>query len=138
MIFESKVDWWYYATMLVALAIVVGAGFAVSKAGGRFAVLHAVVPGIFVVGIPLWLLFATRYEVTAEKLLVKAAWINIEIARADIRSITPARQGRSRSSPALSLDRLEIRYGNGETVLVSPKDKQGFLAALGFEQLPGL
>lgn len=138
MIFESKVDWWYYATMVVALAIVVGAAIAVSKAGGRLGLLPAVLPGIIAIGIPLWLLFSTRYVVTADKLLVNAAWINLEIARADIRSITPARQGRSRSSPALSLDRLEIRYGNGETVLVSPKDKQGFLVALGFEQLPGL
>jgi hypothetical protein len=35
------------------------------------------------------------------------------------------------SSPALSLNRLEIRYGNGKRMLLSPQDAAGFLKAIG-------
>ena len=34
------------------------------------------------------------------------------------------------SSPAASIDRLEIRYNENETVLVSPKNKKGFIMNL--------
>jgi len=34
------------------------------------------------------------------------------------------------SAPAASIDRLEIMYKNGDTVLVSPKDKKGFINSL--------
>jgi hypothetical protein len=34
------------------------------------------------------------------------------------------------SSPALSLDRLLIRYGGGSEIMVSPADKAGFMAAI--------
>ena len=39
------------------------------------------------------------------------------------------------SSPALSLDRLLIVYGVGKVVLVSPKDKEGFVSALGINEI---
>ena len=35
------------------------------------------------------------------------------------------------SSPALSLDRLEISYGSQKKIMISPKDKTGFLQAIG-------
>ncbi|GAB3340732.1 hypothetical protein GCM10027299_54370 [Larkinella ripae] len=34
------------------------------------------------------------------------------------------------SSPALSLDRIEILYNRFDSVLISPKDKTGFIADL--------
>ncbi len=34
------------------------------------------------------------------------------------------------SAPAVSTDRLEIRYNKNDTVLVSPKDKKGFIDSL--------
>jgi hypothetical protein len=37
------------------------------------------------------------------------------------------------SSPALSLDRLKITYGNGKRIMISPADKIGFLKAIGQE-----
>ena len=37
------------------------------------------------------------------------------------------------SSPAWSLDRLEIKYGDNKTVLVSPKNKAAFLSHIGWD-----
>jgi hypothetical protein len=34
------------------------------------------------------------------------------------------------SSPALSLDRLQIDYGAGKSILISPADKEGFIEAI--------
>jgi len=34
------------------------------------------------------------------------------------------------SSPALSSDRLEIFYGKGKRILISPADREGFIAAI--------
>jgi hypothetical protein len=42
-----------------------------------------------------------------------------------------------RSGPALSLDRLEIRFGDDRRILVSPRDKGAFLQTLR-AQAPGL
>lgn len=41
------------------------------------------------------------------------------------------------SAPAASIDRLEIMYKKGDTVLVSPKDKKGFINSL-LEINPGI
>jgi len=34
------------------------------------------------------------------------------------------------SSPAYSLDRLELRYNKFERIIISPKDKDGFIKIL--------
>lgn len=46
----------------------------------------------------------------------------------EITSIEPTRN--PASSPARSLDRLLVRYGGGEELMVSPGDKAGFMAAI--------
>lgn len=34
------------------------------------------------------------------------------------------------ASPALSLDRLKIEYGQGHWIMISPRDREGFLREL--------
>jgi hypothetical protein len=46
----------------------------------------------------------------------------------EIESIRPTHN--PLSSPALSLDRLNIELHTGRNILISPKDKSGFLQAL--------
>lgn len=41
-----------------------------------------------------------------------------------IKTIRPTRN--PLSSPAMSLDRLELQFKNGEKIMISPKDKVGF------------
>lgn len=57
------------------------------------------------------------------------------IALDQVRSVKPSRS--LASAPALSLDRLAIAYGRFGTVLISPRNKAGFIAALR-QQAPGV
>ncbi len=79
--------------------------------------------------ITLWLLYGTRYEVSRTELFVRAGPFRWRIP---LDSIHGAERTRSPlSSPALSLDRIRIRYGNGRELLVSPDNQRAFLAAIG-------
>ncbi|RZJ55116.1 MAG: hypothetical protein EON49_21085, partial [Acidovorax sp.] len=78
--------------------------------------------------LPLWLLLDTSYTLTAEELLVRSGPLRWRIALGDVREVLPSRSWVS--SPALSLDRLRIRYGQGRSILISPREKQRFIDAL--------
>jgi hypothetical protein len=82
-------------------------------------------------GIILWSFKSTYYVIEGATLIVKSAFMKWRIDIHHIDEITPTRN--PMSSPALSLDRLEIRYrqqGKIRTILVSPNEKRRFLEAL--------
>ncbi|MGZ4000160.1 MAG: PH domain-containing protein [Mucilaginibacter sp.] len=118
-----------------------------SKIGREFVIPLAVIIGgpfiwmLFlqawygVVAIGLFALFAlhlfttTYYIISGDTLYIKSGFI-IQIT-IDIGSITKISATRNMlSSPALSLDRLEIFYNKYDSVLISPKDKEEFIAQL--------
>lgn len=70
----------------------------------------------------------THYTITSDMLLVRSgpfAWV---IPLREITRIEPTRN--PASSPAFSLDRLSIYYGLGNRLMISPTDKESFLATL--------
>jgi hypothetical protein len=70
----------------------------------------------------------THYTITSDMLLVRSgpfAWV---IPLREITRIEPTRN--PASSPAFSLDRLSIYYGLGNRLMISPTDKENFLATL--------
>ena len=77
----------------------------------------------------IWLYLATKYVIGDEELTVLAGLYKVNIPIASITSITDSRN--ALASPAFSLDRLEIKYGKGKMILISPKDKSAFLTDLG-------
>ena len=79
-------------------------------------------------GIPAWIFTTTRYELSRETLVVRSGPFRWNICLAEIKSITPTHN--PLSSPALSLDRLRIEYGQGRAVMISPNNKVAFLRAL--------
>jgi hypothetical protein len=82
-----------------------------------------------IMGFIFHLLTNTEYTIDGNKLNVRAGLLYRRII--DIGSITKIYETNNPiSSPAASLDRLGINYKNGGSILVSPKDKQGFIAAL--------
>lgn len=131
--FASKVDAWLIVLLLASmLASLVGMVVIAGQSAWPFMWLLLLVLGGVGVGLPLWLLLATDYKVDQRDLRIRCGPVRQRIPVADIRSVAPSRS--LLSSPALSLDRLCIRYGRtgkvqGE-VLVSPKDKQAFVQAL--------
>jgi energy-coupling factor transporter transmembrane protein EcfT len=75
-------------------------------------------------------LYATTYYIiTDNMLLIKSGFfINQKIVIETIKKISETNE--LTSSPALSIDRLEIAYNTFDTVLLSPNDKYGFIDEL--------
>ncbi len=90
------------------------------------------VGGIFllVYGLFLYLNFSTEYTITETGILkVKCGFLYHK--HFDINKIkSVARTGNLISSPAPSLDRIELIYGKFDVIVISPKDKNGFAGEL--------
>ena len=87
-------------------------------------------PVIAIIFVPIvvfvaWLWIGTGYTVTEEDLKIKSGPIRLTIPLEKITSIESTRN--PISSPALSMDRLEINYGVGKFAIISPQDKEGFI-----------
>jgi hypothetical protein len=114
--YRSKIDWWIGALLILAPFLpAVTAFFAHS--------LLPLVGSAFILAL-YGLLFPIWYETSEERLVIHAGLIKTKLPYSEIHSLRPSRS--ALSSPALSLDRLEISYGNGSRVLISPEDKAGF------------
>jgi hypothetical protein len=75
-------------------------------------------------------MFATTYYVVEGDTLIVRSGVIINIT-IDINKITKIAPSHNiLSSPALSLDRLEVFYNKYDSVMISPKDKVGFITAL--------
>lgn len=121
-VFKSKID----RQFVVPIAVIIGgtfiwllymhawAGVMVVSATGAF-VLH---------------MFATTYyTISGDTLRIKSGFlINTVVDIGSISKITATRN--MLSSPALSLDRLEIFYNKYDSIMVSPHDKAGFVEQL--------
>jgi len=91
-------------------------------------VLTGVLPAALVQGLMGWIYFRTGYTVTEKELVIQSAFITWRVPLASIRFVRPTRS--PLTSPALSMNRLEIRTGKGFAPLISPQDRPGFLALL--------
>ncbi len=127
--FPSKIDRWILVVLLLALLVQAVAFGAVIFEG-------ASTGGLLVIAASTLLLFGligstlrfTYYEVQRDTLKVVCGPFRWRVPIADIESVEPTRN--PLSSPALSLDRLKIRYGKRKVIMVSPADKKGFLKAI--------
>ena len=125
-VFRSKIDRKIAAIGLAIPLLAVVALISSPKHPGM-PWLPVIVPALVAVLI-LWVVLSTYYEFQADMLVAHSgpfSW------RVPLKEIAAVRESNSvRSGPALSMDRLEITYGNGRVLLISPADKTGFLAAL--------
>lgn len=127
-VYRSKVDTWLLAVLVSAMALCIYASVTALRSGSPatwWIVLITVGVGV---GLPLWLLVATRYTLDSKLLLVQSGPFKWRVPVAEITNITPTKN--PLSSPALSLDRLRIDYGRCNTVMISPRDKEQFLRDL--------
>jgi hypothetical protein len=127
-IFRSKVDLWMVLIALTGSAsplIILIFAWHQLPLGGIIAVLTVFV---FNTSLILWVYGNTKYVFDNDLLLIICGPIRKKIQVKDIQNVKPTRN--AISSPALSLDRLEITYNNGNQVLISPQNKAEFLAQL--------
>jgi len=128
--FRSKVDAWIVVVLVAAFVGQVFALVAVVRAvppdPWRIVVILALVSGLLLF---VSLTLRTHYTVLDGQLVIVSGPFRWRIPLSEITAVEPSRA--PWSSPALSLDRLKISYGERRWVLVSPADKRGFLQALG-------
>jgi hypothetical protein len=87
-----------------------------------------IVPILVVAGLfSLHVMYATEYVFEGGSLRVRASVFRWTVPLAEIDSVEPTNN--PLSSPACSLDRLLIRYGE-KRIMISPADKTGFLHTL--------
>lgn len=129
--YKSKKDTWLIMVIYVAVcgALAACATLAFSGFPGNL-VSAAFLFGIGVV-LPLWLIRATFYVLDDQRLAIRCGPFRWSIPLAKIRSVKRTRS--MLSGPALSLDRVHIRYGRFGMfgfVLKSPERRDRFLADL--------
>ena len=121
MYFQSKRDGWlgWIFWIVISLPPVL-----LIKEGHYFYVLYCLPIALFLG----WIWFRTGYTVTENDLEIKSGLIYMKIPLKEIKTIRKSRN--PFSAPALSLDRLEIKYGDYRKVIISPEDKKGFIRAI--------
>lgn len=129
-VFRSKVDGWFRVVIFLVIAaeFAVIAGAAVSVPD-PLATTGIILGSLAVVALLLSVLLNTSYTVDRGVLKARSGPLCWKVPLDQIQSVEMTRS--ALSSPALSLDRLRIRYGKGRFILVSPADKPGFLRAIG-------
>ncbi len=136
--FPSKRDWWIVGLIWASVVVSVVGGL-IPLMLGEISRIDIVLGSVFLIGIDglmLWVLYGTGYTVTPDRLLIRCGPFSFRLLLNTIESISPSRS--LWSSPACSLDRLMIVYGvSRQRILVSPKDKVGFLRAI-VKQCPSL
>jgi membrane protein YdbS with pleckstrin-like domain len=125
--FASKVDTWL--VLFVGASITVGLAAVLTVLWAEPSSWIVVIPmAVATVWFPVWIFRSTRYTLTARDLRIRSGPFRWTIPLADVHTVRSSRN--PLSSPALSLDRLEIRYGHNRTIRISPDDKDAFLTAL--------
>ncbi|KKX56197.1 hypothetical protein X546_05740 [Brevibacillus borstelensis cifa_chp40] len=129
--FPSKVDMWLAVLIVGTMLLVILEGLRTMFAGGLMSTGERAVLFIVHFAVPcfiLWLFSSTYYVIGDKELLIRYGPFRRAVPLDSI--ITVRKTSNPASSPALSLKRLEISYGNGSIVLISPKDRDAFLTEL--------
>jgi len=128
--FKSKIDWWAhfaFATLpLTTILNIVALILAEAKIIPAITAIFCLLLSIFI--IPIWV--NTYYVLGEHNLIVKCGFSKTAIDYSSIKSVKETKN--LLASSGLSIDRIEIIYGVGGVVLISPQNKQKFLQE--FEQ----
>ena len=127
-IYPSKVDTWLLGVIAVAALGALAACAVLLAAPVPRGWMVAIPLFLTTVGLPVWLFTTTNYQFRGEELLIRSGPFKWSVPIRQVKTVSDTRN--PLSSPALSLDRILIEYGQGKSIMVSPKDRQGFLAEL--------
>ena len=122
MVFKSKVDSWIAVVLWGSVAVCIVPFIDEPKV---MTLLLAV--GYTALIAYLW--FSTKYIIDGDVLVVKNGFKPTKVPIQEIESLKHTNN--PLSSPALSMDRMEVVYRPGkQMVLISPKDRERFIAIL--------
>lgn len=127
--FKSKIDRWLLFLLIAVMVFeIVVMGIAATQAADPLEATFLVIAALAIVALIGSMLIGTHYTVDGNTLRVACGPFRWKVPLDAIESVEPTRN--PLSSPALSLDRLRIRYGK-RRIMVSPADKAGFMKAIG-------
>lgn len=112
---------------VILLATLAGAVTA-SSATATNALMLTVILVSLSLAFVVWIMLSTRYTVQGEALQIQAGPFHWRIPVSSIGQVRCSRN--PLSAPALSLDRLEVSYGERKKILISPDNRDRFLAAI--------
>jgi hypothetical protein len=121
MYFPSKRDWWL-GLLIWGLMLLATTPAFLHPGKGQLIIMVAVIAFIG------WIWFGTGYEIFDNELKIRCGPFRERIPLQEIKEIKKTRS--PLSSPACSLDRMEIKYGKSKRVMISPADQEGFIKML--------
>ena len=119
-VFKAKISWWVFIPIVVLTSASAILQWRTTPLGGIFSLLA--------LAFVLHIFLSTTYTVTPEQVAVRCGFFRWNIPTQRITRITETRN--PLSSPAPSLDRLNISYNQYDDLMISPRDKQEFIAVL--------
>ena len=123
--FPSKVD---VKLSVIGFATPCVALIAIATSAGRPVVFPLALVTALVAVVIVWIVLSTYYEFAGGLLIAHSGPFSWRIPLEEISGVRESCS--QRSGPALSMDRLEITWSEGKVLLISPRDKAGFLAML--------
>jgi Bacterial PH domain len=128
--YKSKIDWWLIPLLAAPPIASVVATVVLVQTGDPMGMFAGFGSMLLVSGIYFGLVFPLRYGIGGDCLLVQFGVCRHRIALADI--VEVRRTWNPLSSPALSLDRLQIRFGTTvfKSIMISPAQREQFLSDL--------
>ncbi|WP_136466806.1 PH domain-containing protein [Flagellimonas onchidii] len=120
--YPSKIS---YGLLLFVLAVLIGSTIPIISAENWLGLSINLAVLLF----SLYFFFSIYYVIDGNTLIIRVGiWMNKRIDISTIRSITESNS--LIGAPAASLDRLKIKYNKYGSVLISPKDRAGFIKHL--------
>lgn len=124
--YTTAIDAWIVVVTLAAIGFALAEAIVVFPASPSAAFLSMTIV-VLVAGFVGAFSYPCEYLLETDHLLIRAGFARWRIPYARISAIAPSRS--LWAGPALSLRRVKIDYGR-RFVLVSPRDREGFMAAL--------
>jgi len=127
--FKSKIDLWLLFLLVAVMVFeIIVMSIAATQATDPLEATFLIMAALAIVALLGSMLLGTHYTVDGGTLRIACGPFRWKVPIDAIEAVEPTRS--PLSSPALSLDRLRIRYGK-RRIMVSPADKAGFLKAIG-------
>ena len=127
MIRPSKIDIWIALLLVAGPLILVNLGIYLHKTGEEQNSLICISAGMLI-GVVTWILaFPCQYTLEDKSLLAQSGILKWRIPYAEIQTVELSNS--ILSGPALSLQRIEVRYDQGR-ILISPNERDLFIKEL--------
>ncbi|WP_071394810.1 PH domain-containing protein [Bacillus tuaregi] len=128
--YSSKKDLWLMLFIWISMLFSIGSsiyGLIVKEAGMAGFIIVSLM-GVLLPIFFLWMLYSTYYLVTETHLIIRFGPFKQVIPLDSIKSVQNTNS--PLSGPALSMKKIEIKYGKYDSVLISPKDREAFMDML--------